>query len=483
MAVNPVGVITGFGFGPVSTKDQPLADTFFAVRRYSHLRLPSVGAPAWGIRMQLSMGPRDTCNRCQWWRPTLAPCLRCCPSFSGSRRCATFCAGPGPLETPAQGTLALTDHGYRGGSAGLERSHALPHPQGTGRFHPPGTTPRGRERLLEPPEAQPTLERPSDRLGFCGLERGDRPRAGPRWAPQGYGPAHWLCLDHRQRGPQGRWDRGQTARPRAQGARRGGGRLAFLLCPLVGGALPGLAPLGRDTCSTPASRAAGWGFSGEVRLDEPGLTGVETADDVIGRQLTRHLATERGVMRQRGATRGASHRQACPGVQLDGAKRTAQQTPWASASATRLARFVLGARPRPHDKRRPEPLLLLPAALHVGAAVVALPPRQAKRLCAAPGDDILGGRLYAPGARAQRAAQHLRGPRPAFFLRRVGAVPAATPERVCASVEAALQEPRRPGPPPASRARPLVPPVVWPHAPRQRGRGPARVCRDSSPRG
>src|SRR5262244_395 len=31
-AVNPVGMITGFGFGPASTKDQPLADPFFALR-------------------------------------------------------------------------------------------------------------------------------------------------------------------------------------------------------------------------------------------------------------------------------------------------------------------------------------------------------------------------------------------------------------------------------------------------------------------
>src|SRR5262249_43798208 len=32
LAVNPRGVITGFGCGAASTKDQPLADTFFALR-------------------------------------------------------------------------------------------------------------------------------------------------------------------------------------------------------------------------------------------------------------------------------------------------------------------------------------------------------------------------------------------------------------------------------------------------------------------
>jgi hypothetical protein len=48
LAVNPLGVITGFGFGAASTKDQPLAETFFALRRYPHPRLTSVGAPAYG---------------------------------------------------------------------------------------------------------------------------------------------------------------------------------------------------------------------------------------------------------------------------------------------------------------------------------------------------------------------------------------------------------------------------------------------------
>src|SRR6266446_9506456 len=36
MAVNPVGVVTGFGFGPASPTDQPLADTFFALRHQAH---------------------------------------------------------------------------------------------------------------------------------------------------------------------------------------------------------------------------------------------------------------------------------------------------------------------------------------------------------------------------------------------------------------------------------------------------------------
>ena len=48
LAVTPGGVITGFGFGPASTKDQPLAETFFALRRHPHPGLASVGAPARG---------------------------------------------------------------------------------------------------------------------------------------------------------------------------------------------------------------------------------------------------------------------------------------------------------------------------------------------------------------------------------------------------------------------------------------------------
>jgi len=43
LAVNPSGVITGFAFGPASAKDQPLADTFLALRRSRSPALPTVG--------------------------------------------------------------------------------------------------------------------------------------------------------------------------------------------------------------------------------------------------------------------------------------------------------------------------------------------------------------------------------------------------------------------------------------------------------
>ena len=48
VAINPVGVITGFGFSPASTKDQPLAETFFALRAEPSERLPSTGSAALG---------------------------------------------------------------------------------------------------------------------------------------------------------------------------------------------------------------------------------------------------------------------------------------------------------------------------------------------------------------------------------------------------------------------------------------------------
>jgi DDE family transposase len=49
LSVNPVGAITGFGFGAASAKDQSLAETFFALRHTPDPALASVGAPAAGV--------------------------------------------------------------------------------------------------------------------------------------------------------------------------------------------------------------------------------------------------------------------------------------------------------------------------------------------------------------------------------------------------------------------------------------------------
>jgi hypothetical protein len=43
LAVRPSGVLTGFGLAPASTKEQPFAETFFALRAFPDPRYPSVG--------------------------------------------------------------------------------------------------------------------------------------------------------------------------------------------------------------------------------------------------------------------------------------------------------------------------------------------------------------------------------------------------------------------------------------------------------
>ena len=48
LAVTPEGVITGWGFGPARTTDQPLAETFFALRHAPQPQWRGAGAPAQG---------------------------------------------------------------------------------------------------------------------------------------------------------------------------------------------------------------------------------------------------------------------------------------------------------------------------------------------------------------------------------------------------------------------------------------------------
>ena len=48
LSVTPIGVMTGFGFGPASTHDQHLAETLFVARQMPSPRLPSTGLPAQG---------------------------------------------------------------------------------------------------------------------------------------------------------------------------------------------------------------------------------------------------------------------------------------------------------------------------------------------------------------------------------------------------------------------------------------------------
>ena len=48
LSSNPEGVITGFAFGAGSSKEQPLTESFLALRRFPQPRLPTVGRPALG---------------------------------------------------------------------------------------------------------------------------------------------------------------------------------------------------------------------------------------------------------------------------------------------------------------------------------------------------------------------------------------------------------------------------------------------------
>jgi hypothetical protein len=63
--VNPEGVITGFGFGEGSAKDQPLAETMLALRRQSYSPLPSAGRPA--LRPYVAdTGFEGKVRHCRW---------------------------------------------------------------------------------------------------------------------------------------------------------------------------------------------------------------------------------------------------------------------------------------------------------------------------------------------------------------------------------------------------------------------------------
>jgi hypothetical protein len=66
LAVNPTGMITGFGCGAASTKDQPLAETFFALRRQPHPGLASVGAPTQSPYV-VDKGFEGQANQRTWW--------------------------------------------------------------------------------------------------------------------------------------------------------------------------------------------------------------------------------------------------------------------------------------------------------------------------------------------------------------------------------------------------------------------------------
>jgi hypothetical protein len=75
-AVPPGGGMPGLGCGAASAKDQPLAHTFFAVRRWPHPRGPSGGAPALGPSV-VAQGFAGQANHTVWWQTSGAQVL--CP--------------------------------------------------------------------------------------------------------------------------------------------------------------------------------------------------------------------------------------------------------------------------------------------------------------------------------------------------------------------------------------------------------------------
>jgi len=83
LAVNPVGVITGLGCGAASTKDQPLAETFFALRRYPQPGLASVGGPA-RSPSGVDKGFEGEANQTAWWATYGAQVI--CPPRRNSKR-------------------------------------------------------------------------------------------------------------------------------------------------------------------------------------------------------------------------------------------------------------------------------------------------------------------------------------------------------------------------------------------------------------
>jgi hypothetical protein len=67
LAVSPFGAITGFGFGAASTKDQPLAETFFALRCHPQPGLTNVATPACGPYV-VDKGFEGQANQATGWR-------------------------------------------------------------------------------------------------------------------------------------------------------------------------------------------------------------------------------------------------------------------------------------------------------------------------------------------------------------------------------------------------------------------------------
>jgi Transposase DDE domain len=87
-AVDPTGVITGFGFAPASTKDQPMAETFFALRHRPDPRLPSGGSAASSSEPCYYVVDKgfEGEERHQRWRNRYGARVICAPKRSSSKK-------------------------------------------------------------------------------------------------------------------------------------------------------------------------------------------------------------------------------------------------------------------------------------------------------------------------------------------------------------------------------------------------------------
>jgi hypothetical protein len=83
LAVPPTGVSTGCGWGAASPKEQALAETFFALRRFPQPKLASVGAPAQSPYV-VEKGFEGQANQAAWWTAYGAQVL--CPPRRNSKR-------------------------------------------------------------------------------------------------------------------------------------------------------------------------------------------------------------------------------------------------------------------------------------------------------------------------------------------------------------------------------------------------------------
>src|SRR5215208_2372733 len=69
-AVGPSGLITGFCFGAASTAEQPLAETFFALRAAPNRRLTSVGSAFSGTYVAYSKASKALKTIVAGWSAT-----------------------------------------------------------------------------------------------------------------------------------------------------------------------------------------------------------------------------------------------------------------------------------------------------------------------------------------------------------------------------------------------------------------------------